>query len=202
MSNDCHGRGRPAAWLTLLVVLAVSGLYAVLRYIVFGGVPVEHIPVFIVNKILAVSAAGGLLLAGLAGARGKACDLAFWARAAGTLATGHTLLSLAILNGSYFAKFFAEGKLNLIGELMILLGALCSLAMLPWLRAVGDRTARGIGVLVALLLAGHVLVMGYAGWLTPAKWHGGMPPISLVGFVLALAAAMLLAAGKSTAKPD
>jgi hypothetical protein len=24
--------------------------------------------------------------------------------------------------------------------------------------------------------------MGYAGWLKPAGWHGGLPPISLVAF--------------------
>jgi hypothetical protein len=25
--------------------------------------------------------------------------------------------------------------------------------------------------------------MGYIGWLTPNNWHGGLPPISLIGFV-------------------
>jgi hypothetical protein len=37
----------------------------------------------------------------------------------------------------------------------------------------------------ALLLGGvHVLFMGYSGWLSPAGWHGGLPPISLVAFVV------------------
>ena len=35
----------------------------------------------------------------------------------------------------------------------------------------------------ALLLGGvHLLFMGYRGWLAPDGWHGGLPPISLVGF--------------------
>jgi hypothetical protein len=35
----------------------------------------------------------------------------------------------------------------------------------------------------ALLLGGvHMLFMGYSGWLDPAGWHGGLPPISLVAF--------------------
>ena len=29
----------------------------------------------------------------------------------------------------------------------------------------------------------HLFFMGYSGWVTPEKWHGGMPPISLIAFV-------------------
>ncbi|MBW2275354.1 MAG: hypothetical protein JRG96_18975, partial [Deltaproteobacteria bacterium] len=35
----------------------------------------------------------------------------------------------------------------------------------------------------ALLLGGvHMFFMGYSGWLDPAGWQGGLPPISLVAF--------------------
>ncbi len=38
-------------------------------------------------------------------------------------------------------------------------------------------------MLFALLLGGvHVVFIGYEGWLKPAGWHGGLPPISLVAF--------------------
>ena len=33
-----------------------------------------------------------------------------------------------------------------------------------------------------LLGAAHLFFMGYEGWLSPASWHGGLPPISLVAF--------------------
>jgi len=37
----------------------------------------------------------------------------------------------------------------------------------------------------ALLLGGvHVFFMGFRGWLEPSGWAGGMPPVSLVAFVL------------------
>ena len=43
-------------------------------------------------------------------------------------------------------------------------------------------TSRGC-LLIALTLGGlHLLFMGYEGWLNPAGWHGGMPPVSLVAF--------------------
>jgi hypothetical protein len=34
--------------------------------------------------------------------------------------------------------------------------------------------------------AGHVLVMGLSGWLQPAGWPGGLPPISLLAFIAEL----------------
>jgi hypothetical protein len=30
----------------------------------------------------------------------------------------------------------------------------------------------------------HLFFMGYKGWLNPGGWHGGMPPISLVAFIV------------------
>jgi len=40
-------------------------------------------------------------------------------------------------------------------------------------------------LLAAMLLTGaHLLFMGYEGWLKPAGWHGGLPPISLVAFAV------------------
>jgi hypothetical protein len=29
-------------------------------------------------------------------------------------------------------------------------------------------------------------VMGYSGWLTPGRWHAGLPPVSLVAFAAAM----------------
>ena len=38
-------------------------------------------------------------------------------------------------------------------------------------------------MLTAIFLsAGHVFFMGFKGWMTPEKWHGGLPPISLLAF--------------------
>jgi hypothetical protein len=40
-------------------------------------------------------------------------------------------------------------------------------------------------MLFALVLGGlHLFFMGYQGWLKPASWHGGLPPISLVAFTI------------------
>ena len=48
---------------------------------------------------------------------------------------------------------------------------------------IGFITSRRF-LLFALVLGGvHLFFMGYEGWMNPAGWHGGLPPISLVAFV-------------------
>lgn len=43
-------------------------------------------------------------------------------------------------------------------------------------------TSRKFMLFALLLGAAHLFFMGYEGWLKPADWHGGLPPISLVAF--------------------
>ena len=42
-----------------------------------------------------------------------------------------------------------------------------------------------MGYFCLVLVGGHVLVMGISGWLSPSTWSGYLPPISLVGFIVA-----------------
>jgi hypothetical protein len=48
------------------------------------------------------------------------------------------------------------------------------------------RAARRFSWLGLAATAGHVLVMGLSGWLTPANWPGGLPPITLLAFLVAV----------------
>jgi hypothetical protein len=43
---------------------------------------------------------------------------------------------------------------------------------------------RGIMLLSMLLPLIHLFFLGYNGWTTPQKWQGGMPPITLLSFVI------------------
>ena len=43
-------------------------------------------------------------------------------------------------------------------------------------------TSRKFLLTAMLLGAAHIFFMGYEGWLNPAGWHGGLPPVSLVSF--------------------
>lgn len=95
------------------------------------------------------------------------------------------------MNKAYYGKFFDGEKLSLSGELAVLLGVLAAGTWLAWMRARSNGAGRPWGILASLLLAGHMLAMGLSGWLTPDKWPKGMPPITLICFVLAVAAAAM-----------
>ena len=45
-------------------------------------------------------------------------------------------------------------------------------------------TSRKFMLYALLLGAFHLLFMGYQGWMNPAGWNGGLPPISLVAFII------------------
>ena len=55
----------------------------------------------------------------------------------------------------------------------------------------GSAGRRPLAVAALLLVAGHAALQGVEVWLHPAGWPGGMPPLTLIGFLAALGAAAL-----------
>jgi len=114
------------------------------------------------------------------------------------LAAVHAFMSVFLLTPAYFAKYFgSDGKLNLQGELGMVVGIVAlffllspAVTTLPMMaKELGGwrwkRTQR-VGYLSLLLVAVHLVVLGLMGWLTPAKWPSGLVPISLIAFVAAI----------------
>jgi hypothetical protein len=196
------GKNVTQRWIFLLIGLAT--IYAVVRYHGFGGVDPGHFPLFILNKALSLAAVFLLTAAVLAPrfARGSAENPAetrsranAFRSSAFCLAALHSLMSLILLSPEYYPKFFLEtGRLNAVGELSMLGGTL-SLACFT-IAGLGSflpenglrRLAPRLGYLGILLTGLHVLVMGVEGWTAPARWHGALPPISLLAFLSVLVA--------------
>lgn len=202
LGRDFKRRWILAVWIPCLI-------YAIVRYNVFKGVEWIHLPLYIVNKSFAM--AGIAFLAGsyLVGkwirvaedeperqrAIAKYCGLTGL-----TLVGMHMVASLAMLSPAYYAKFFHEtGKLNLTGEITFLCGVLgigalaCpAISTIPGMfAAMGrDRWLRmqRMGYVALAAAAGHTCAMGWKGWIDVATWPGGMPPITLIGFLIALTA--------------
>ena len=191
----------------LVVLLGVPLIYAIVRYHVFQGVEFSQFPLFVGNKAFSLAAVfliaasyligkSSKLFGGDAGKRLiliKFCGLMGF-----SLAAIHALMALLIVSPHYYPKFFSEGgRMNLTGELSLLFGVLAlwclsitAITSLPFMyEAIGaDRWYRGqrMGYLALMLVAAHVAVMGFSGWLKPADWPGHLPPISLVAFIAAL----------------
>ncbi len=150
--------------------LILAAAYAMARYQVFGGVPWSRLPLYTLNKAVALSAA--VLFARGAGRP------ALW------LATLHALMSLALLAPSYYPEIYLDGALDLTGELAMLAGCLAfALCLVPALTA--GKPLRNAMLAAA---AAHVCVIGFKGWLTPRAWPGYMPPITLLSFLILAAA--------------
>jgi len=200
MNNDDK---KNSAGSIITIVLIFGLAYAIVRYHIAGPVPWKDFPFFILNKGISLSA---FLLLTLNFGLGPLNNLGAkvpegWLNARKALGmTGfllvliHALMSFMLFSPSVYGKFFeADGTLTLLAGISMLGGVLAfvvlwgyNMSFQTFLRE--DRafiqfiTSRKF-LLFALLLGGvHLIFMGYEGWLNPAGWHGGLPPVSLVAF--------------------
>ncbi len=182
-------------------------VYAIIRYHLAGDVAWAHFPLFIVNK--ATSLAAVFFVAGsyLVGKvihwhdHDKALRLVvikFCGLVGFFLAGIHALLSLSLLSPAYYGKYFdPDGRLNLEGEVAMVVGvvalfmlmgpAITTLPMMP--KAIGGqrwKRNQRLGYVALFLVVVHLVALGLEGWLAPAGWNGGLPPISLVAVLAAL----------------
>ncbi len=203
---------RKQQWAITAAVLVVTFAYAIVRYNVFKGVSWERLPLYISNKAIALVAAVFIALSYMLGplARywpGTMVPLTGLRKYFGLLGFGlaaaHGLISLLLFSPANYPKFFAaDGTLNFTGELSMLFGVLAffvfvavAITSIPVIEqsmpAERWNAVQRLGYLGLLLVLLHVVVMGLEGWLTPALWPAGMPPISLVAAVVIAAALSL-----------
>lgn len=171
----------------LLTVLLLTATYAVMRYAGFGDVSLTHLPGYLLNKGISMAAVVALFMAAQGLMRSQHDTSRFWSRASAHLAFVHVLLSLALLSKGNYPKFFDGDRMNLTGEGMLLMGVLATYCF--WRLGATQlqlSLQRTLTKLVCALVAGHLLIMGYGGWLQVEKWHGGLPPITLLCFIPAI----------------
>jgi len=189
---------------SIIAIALLFGLaYAIVRYHIVGPVPWKDFPFFILNKGISL---GAFVLLTLNFGLGPLNNLGVkvseaWLNARKALGmTGfllvliHALMSFMLFSPSVYGKFFeTDGTLTLLAGLSMLGGVLAfvvlwayNLSFQTFLREdqafIGFITSRKFMLFALLLGAAHLFFMGYEGWLNPAGWHGGLPPVSLVAF--------------------
>jgi DMSO/TMAO reductase YedYZ heme-binding membrane subunit len=200
----------------VLLTFAASLLYSVIRYNIVGGVEWKELPLFILNKVFALN---GILLLIFTFSVSPLKNLSFnipqsWLNARKGLGIAgfisifiHLIMSLLLFTPAYYGKFFdLSGKLTLNAGLSMLTGVIAFVIL--WFYNIsffktGKNNdlkriikSRSFLLLVMPFSALHIFFMGYKGWLNPAGWHGGMPPISLVAFFFFVAGYFLNLAGR------
>ena len=182
---------------TTLTVLITTALYATLRYNVFKGVAWSEWPVYVLNKVFALSALLLLALYAIRRRGGQGASAAPLLPVAWILMLSHVGVSLAILNPAYYVKYYDAQKLTFLAGCSMMLGVVAAVGLHKFSRACELTNPVGllpkIGAL-AFLSGLHAALLGYAGWFQPSTWPGHMIPITLISFVagsVALVAAFL-----------
>jgi hypothetical protein len=185
-----------------LLGLIGSVVYATARYNIFKGVPWNDWPTYTLNKALGLSA---LLLLVFSVIRKRSAEGHSNGRTLGmasVFASMHVLLSLTLLSPAYYETLFLRGKLTGAAGLSMVLGAAAAAVMAAGKRTHGAQDAKG-GVrnlaILAFVVGIHATLQGIAGWFVPSKWPGLMPPITLISFLLGLAAVAIALSPRRTA---
>lgn len=185
-------------------IVGAALAYATVRYCVFGNVGLEEFPLYISNKGVSAGALGLIALAYLANrfmpldpsGRDARRRLARSAGLAGFwLALLHSLVSLPILTASRYPTLFDQTELSAIGLACLLLGVLAlGLFAVPAVFSTPARSREGrsdrwlraqqLGYFGLAATAAHVGTLGYSNWTNISAWPGGLPPISLLSFVV------------------
>lgn len=174
------------------LVFICTTIYTYVRYIVYGSVNPIHLPVFLFNKSMSMVSVVYCFIAAVHYGLLKShiSKVKAWGTASLHSAYLHIILSLSIFGNAYYGKFFDGSKLSLSGELIIFSGLIAIYCF--WLiNKTNYVKIYTLQILASLFIIIHLVVMGLSGWLKVAKWHGGLPPISLVSVTFAVIALVL-----------
>lgn len=201
-----------AAKKIIFGTLLISIGYAILRYHIMGPVPWKDFPFFIINKGFSLAA---FILISINFSLGPLNNLTkkvsqSWLDARKAVGmTGfllvliHALMSFMLFKREVYGQFFQDnGTLTMIAGISMLAGVLgfvvlwaYNLSFQTHLKEdkafIGFLTSRTFLMWALTLGLVHLFFMGYKGWLDPSGWHGGLPPISLLGFSFGLICYMI-----------
>lgn len=197
---DTANTRRQSEWLRItpfaLLIFLVIFAYAIIRYNVLKGVDPEYIPLYILNKVLALSSVVYIGISYLLGPIGAKRELR---RPFGLLgfacASVHSLISLILLTPYYYPSLYMGGKFTFYANLHLLFGVLATIlfaavaaSSIPNIMQTTDSTRwRSIqrwGYIALIFVLLHVYTVGVNSWKDYTIWPGGLAPISLIAFTI------------------
>ena len=159
----------------ICIVFILTFIYSVLRYNIFGDIPVTDIPVFILNKTFAFSMI--IILVFIFFTDKKSNDYNNYVIYFRIITLIHILMSISLLSPNYYPKIYETGKLTLFGNISILAGIVLSALMII-------THTRIKNIVIYLIASIHLFFIGINGWINIEKWNGKMPPITLICFLI------------------
>lgn len=196
-----------AAAKLLAPIAALWAAYAFLRYVVAGPVDPAGQPLYLVNKMISMTALSMIAASYILSTFGR-LNPKFPRRKLAVkkqlglggfyLAAVHVILSFKLLGPERYGFIFGpDGSITAHTILTIAFGAAAFLVfILPAYGSIPEvardwgpkkwKKAQHTGYAAMALIAGHVFLMGYHKWPEPGTWHGNMPPLTMLAFVIAM----------------
>lgn len=169
-----------------LIFASIAFTYAVIRYCVCGPVDWSQIPSYIANKASAVGAVFYFLMTVLAHRNQDGAGTRYWGKLTTCVVIAHVLLSFGMFSSEYYPKFYHDNHLTFGGNLLLAAGVAGLVMMVTFGQWTQIATQRM--VTISILASLHVIPMGIPGWFKPSTWHGYLPPISLISFLISATA--------------
>lgn len=179
---------------TIIIISFILPLiYAIVRYNIIKGVPWFDFPLYVMNKVFAISSLILFSLYQLSIQKDKLNAIKLYREYAIVLGISHLIISVIIMSPHYFPKYYNDLKFNLTGELSILFGV-CAFSIIVLmltknlLEGIVNKVKYrdGIAKLFFIFIISHIFITGYSGWLDPGTWPGGLPPITMISFIIAV----------------
>lgn len=164
-------------YIKTVIVFSISFLYTFIRYNFYGNVPLDDVPTLIFNKSISLTIVFLLAFSLKYKLKGRIQSFEKYSSIIKQLVIVHVVLSLVLLTANYFPKLYIDNKLTLMANISLLSGVLLFSYLL-------NKIVKPINWIVYLLIATHVLFLGVKGWFTPENWHGSLPPLTLISFVV------------------
>jgi len=189
--------------ITILIVILFTTIYSILRYNILGNVEWSQLPLYVSNKIFSFTAV--ILLSYMFSAKSIqkkkgliVQQFSIIGYAIFFLIITHIFISILILNPNYFSKFFQDsGHFTILASLSMFFGVISTVllfSLTPFFRkTIQEKSdlakiiySQFSKIFLMFFVALHLFFMGYKGWLTPEKWNGGLPPITLISFAFVI----------------
>lgn len=176
-------------------------IYAYFRYIHFKGLDFAINATFIINKALAGAAVMSVFSSYMLSSLSKTGNLfainhklfkRYFGLSGFYFMCLHVFFGLRIIKQDLLPQFFEiNGDFSIRGQIIIGLGIIAFMLFLfPAITSIYDvakklskerwRLFQRIGYFAYALIFVHASFVGADSWITADKWHGGMPPITMI----------------------
>ncbi len=190
----------------LIIVLTIlfTFIYAFERYVVFGTTSIQQVPLYLLNKVVSFSGiviiSITLIISNVLKRRKMYDNSASKQNTllglfGVSLIVFHFLISIIIFSKEYFPKLYLNDKLSMSGEVSLLFSniALILLSFAGIISFIKVFTKVEIKIkstylqfikIALVFTCFHLIFMGWSSWFVFSKWNGGLPPMTLLAFIV------------------